>query len=256
MPPQRERIGHRVAIGTSQVGFRAGLRCGALGKSLKAGSNPRRCRSERYNSETIGPAMISASSISVGLNSPRSMQAAAAEKRRHARIPVPPDTLVDSEYRAINLSESGIQVWSASHLDEGATLELVLQLDDMRVTGSGAVRWSRSAATVGDSWLPVRHRVHQQRRIVHPGGRALRLHATPREITGRPCSTASGKGWGSSSTGRGESQQISEADHQVGSGYFWTRPDSDMGAGHLATAGRLQTYQQATRACRWSIEPV
>ena len=79
------------------------------------------------------------------------MQAAAAEKRRHARIPVPPDTLVDSEYRAINLSESGIQVWSASHLDEGATLELVLQLDDMRVTGSGAVRWSRSAATVGDS---------------------------------------------------------------------------------------------------------
>lgn len=69
-------------------------------------------------------------------------------RRRHPRADVDGSVLLDSTHSAVNLSEMGMKMTSATHYNEGKLLTLKLGLDEHTLILRAKVVWCKEAASV------------------------------------------------------------------------------------------------------------
>ncbi len=72
------------------------------------------------------------------------------ESRRNARFVLKENVLVKPEFKAIDISESGMKLGSARELSKGKELDLLLVLDGEEIRLQGKIMWCNKSNSIFD----------------------------------------------------------------------------------------------------------
>ncbi len=72
------------------------------------------------------------------------------DRRQHQRVDVPLGLIADDGMWAVNLSETGMALWSRTAFDPDATIEMTLALPSRKHTVSARVVWCQRDRSISD----------------------------------------------------------------------------------------------------------
>jgi len=76
------------------------------------------------------------------------------ELRGKARVPVPEDIIKNTDFYAVDISETGIKMRSHERVRKGKFINLLLTIDNTDVLISGEVMWCREGNSIYDTdWV-------------------------------------------------------------------------------------------------------